>query len=285
MNHGEFVDFERKTDMKKIFWMSLCVLFAAGTVQAALDILDIEGIYIDSCKDYTDGTPDTNPWEFEIWVDIANKDSLHHIDITLPGGTTKTIYEDSGDWEYESSTDYSTLADLRADYPTGDYVFSFEKSDDTVLCTVTLNYADLSEPANPVDFTYPAYNGQTGISTNPTFEWTVGSSDANALGMWVWDTVEDKDLYEEVPVSMDTTSWSPGLMDPNHTYELEVSVINIKDGLPGPALPTMTVDSDEFEYGLLIEYCNCIEFATVPEPATIALLCIGTMSLLRKRRA
>jgi len=261
----------------------LCVLFVAGTAQAALDI---DGIYMTSCKDHLNGTadPPSNPWIFEIWADIAVQDGLDHIDVTKPGGASPftTIYD--GDWFYNSPSRYSSLTALQVDYPTGEYLFSFEDSGDAVLRTFTLAYTGLSEPLGPVDFTHPSTNGETGISTTPTFTWTVSPTAGDALAMWVWDPVADDDIYENVPASMDTLDWTPGPLLPSHEYELEVSVINVKNLWGGPAFPTMDVGGDVFKYGLWIEHINGIEFTTVPEPATICLLGLGMLALLRKRR-
>ncbi|MBA7669000.1 hypothetical protein ES703_77124 [subsurface metagenome] len=223
--------------------------------------LDIEGIYMTSCKDHQDGTPYNYPWCFEIWVDLVDPDTLHHIDVTPPaGGTLFTIYEDYG-WEYESPSDYLTLAGLRGDYPTGTYTFEFCNSSNTVLRTVNLDYSGISEPGNPVNFTYPSDNGQT-ISTNPNFTWIIDPSAGDALGMWLWDPITHEDAYWVVPVPMDTLSWQPGLLKSGHDYDLEVSVFKVKSGLPGLTLPTMEAGGDEFTYVLMMEYLNEIEFTT-----------------------
>ena len=256
------------------------IMAVASTVQA---VLDVNTIVMTSCKDFLDGDAETNPWNFEIWVELDGTGTLHHIDVTLPAGGLPdfTIYD--GHWEYDSN-DYLTLAALQDDYPTGGYLFSFEDSGDAVLRTFTLDYNGLSEPLGPVDFTYPADDGATDVPLDPTYEWTIDSGDGDALGMWVWDPVADEDKYGDVPVSMDTNSWQPGSLLSNHTYELEVSVFGVKDGEAGPSLPTKMIDGDTFAYGLLIEHINMIEFTTVPEPATIALLGLGSLLLSRHRR-
>ncbi|MFA5291586.1 MAG: hypothetical protein WC496_00975 [Phycisphaerae bacterium] len=266
--------------MKKL--MTVCavvglIMATAGTAQAALDV---DTIVMTSYKSHTDGTPDFYPWRFEVWVELDDSGSLDHIEVTKPGDLTPftTIYEVDGNWEFESSG-YLTIAALQGDYPTGEYTFDFY-SDSSSLLTFNLDNSGLTEPTNPVNFTYPAY-GATDVSLNPTFTWTIDSGAGDALGLWL---DSDNDWYENIPVSMDTTSWEPlGPLNPNCTYDLEVSVINAKD-LNGLAFPTMTVGSDEFKYGLWIEYLNGIEFTTIPEPASAAILALGMFALRRKHK-
>lgn len=271
----------------KIYVIVGLIMVVVATVSAApAENLDIEGIYISSFKGHLDGAAYSNPWYFEIWVDFIATDDLDHIDVTMPGGTEPfaTIYEDDYGWEYSSPADYSSLTVLQEDYALGNYTFEFIGSGDVLLNSVTLDYSGLSEPYAPVDFTYPSVDGQTGVDINPTLTWTVDPCDGDALGMWLWDPTIGEDVYQDVPVPMDTLSWAPGALDPNNDYFLEVSVFGVKDAQPGPALPIMTINDDTFAYGLLIEYCNEIEFTTVPEPATVALLGLGSLVLFRSKR-
>ena len=260
----------------------LGILLAAPTPAAALDI---EGIYMTSCRDYLDGTAYSDPWGFEIWMDFADTGSLHHIDVTPPAGGSApfTIYEDYGYWEYDSPSEYSTFGDLQDDYPAGTYTLNFEDSSDALLASVDLDYSGISLPGSPVDFTYPSDNGQTDIDTEPTFTWTIDPTAGYALGMWVWDEVTDEDKYWYAPATMDTLSWEPGPLDHGHEYWLEVSVFRIKDPPTEFGLPTMTVNGDTFGYAFMIEYCNEVGFTTVPEPATVALLGLGCLVLIRRR--
>ncbi len=256
------------------------MMFIACTVQAALDI---DAIVITSCKSYHNGTADSNPWLLEIWVDFVDESGLEHIDVTRPGDSTpftSIYYQEDEGWSYDSPTDYISLSALQADYATGNYTFDFIDAGDTLLNSVTLDYSGITEPLNPVNFTYPAH-GATDVPLDPTLTWTIDPNDGDALAMWL---DSDDDWYENVPASMDEDSWQPGHLKPNHTYGFELSVINAKDIQYGPALPTMTVGSDEFKYGLWIEYLNEMEFTTIPEPATICLFGLGALGLIRRKK-
>lgn len=156
----------------------------------------------------------------------------------------------------------------------------FYDSSGTLLNSVALvDSGGISQPSSPVDFTYPEYDGQTGIPTHPTFIWAVSPSAGDALWMSLLDCVVDENIYESFPASMTTLSWTPGPLQPNHEYELEVSVINVKNLQPGPELPTMTANGDTFEYCLMIEYYNDIEFTTISVPAIEAAIDIDPDTL------
>jgi hypothetical protein len=218
-----------------------------------------------SYKDHLDGTALSNPWHFEVDIHLVEAGSLDQIYMILPDGFTTYPLDNEGDnWGYGSwPTSYPTLTALQAIYPTGLYTFDFRDSSDLLIKSVQMDFSGISEPISPVDFTYPSVNGQTGISTNPTFNWTVDPGAGDGLSMSVIDDYEE--IYSDAPVPMETLSWQPGLLESQHNYWFEVSVFMIKDPQYGPGglvLPTMTVDGDIFEYGLAVDYCNEINFFT-----------------------
>ncbi|UCH70904.1 MAG: hypothetical protein JSV29_02715, partial [Candidatus Bathyarchaeota archaeon] len=245
------------------------------TTKAQAD-LDIEYISITSCIDYIDGTlQDSEPWSLDIVVKTVDSGSRHYIDVTPPNPATQfTIYEDNvdkGKWDWDSRPEDSSLANLRARYPEGDYIFEFCEIDGTILRTVVLDYSDLpSVPANPIDYTYPATYGTTGIPINPTITWTVNSSDGDTLMMALDDDLTGEDVYWAAPISITTTSLTPGPLLPGRLYVLDLSVVNVKDLESGPALPTMNVDGDELQYSLGIAYLNGMAFTTA-EPGKYSL--------------
>ena len=225
------------------------------------DDLDIERIYMSYSKDYLDGTAVTNPWFFMAMIDFADTGNLASIKMTLPDGvTTYSLDNENGTWEYRSwPTVYPTLTAVRTDFPEGIYTFDFRDNSGLLIKSIQLDYSGLAEPGGPVDFTYPSYNGQTDISTNPTFTWTVDSGAGDIL-------VVSLDDYSEIPapifVPMDTLSWQPGPLDPEQDYRLYVDILRIKDWTGGPGFPTETVDDDTFEYVLDIGCHNDITFTT-----------------------
>lgn len=230
--------------------------------------LDIDWISITSYKKHVDGTPISHPWRFETWVDLLDPGDLDHIDVTGPSVSFTMTQNGPNSWGYNSPAGYLSLPDLRTDYPEETYTLEFCNSSDVVLKTIILDYSLLPpEPLNPVNFTYPATNGTTIIDTNPTYTWILDSNDEDALMLLLQDVAADAELYYEVPVSITTTSWSPGPLLPDREYELEVSVLNVKDWEGGPAFPTATADGDEFQYSLMIEYLNTIMFTTELSPA------------------
>jgi len=238
----------------------LAILLVTPTAKAELDI---DLICITSYKSHMDGVPGISPWRFEIWVYVVDPGNLDYINVYKPGASIPfaTIYEEGPipRWgDYDSPASYSSLTNLMTDYPNGVYTFEFYDSSHVLLRTVALDYSSLSIPGNPVDFTYPSVDGQTGIPTYPTLTWTVDSGDGDALMMGLEDGVS----YRIVPASITTTSWTPGPLQPYDECHLEVSVCTVKDWAGGPAYPTDTVDGDEFQYSLMIEYLNVINFYT-----------------------
>ncbi|MHC4537859.1 MAG: hypothetical protein ACYS6K_28335, partial [Planctomycetota bacterium] len=251
---------EQKTNTVVLgLFVILGILLVTPIAKAALDIKEI---YISVHQDLLAGIPDSDPWEFDLGVYLEDPDTLHHIDVTPPvGGTPFTIYEDDGVWKHYDPTEYPTLPALQADYPPGNYTFDFRDSMNTLLRSVTLDNSGISEDGSPVNLTYPSEDGQKDISIYPTFTWTVDPGAGDALDMWL--DYDDEAIYENGPVPMGTTSWQPGPLNPELNYWLYVSVYEIKDWAGGPGWPTMIVDGDEFEYVLLMEYCNEISFTTV----------------------
>jgi len=244
-------------------------LVAPSVADAALDI---EAIFINTAEDYLNGA--APPYD-RYWMDELEVvgTGITSVTVTPPSKSPVALVFDGEDWGLEYSVQYATLAALRADYPVGDYVFSFNGGADSVTV-----WYDPTIPSGTVDLS--SIHGRTDVPwETPTFGWPAYAGTGDALGMLLNDPGLYDDLYENVPVAIGETSWTlPGDLAPSHAYELEVSVI------AGSTTTLTTVGGVEFTYYPLFENINIAEFSTVPEPATLALLGLGAVGLLARRR-
>jgi len=254
----------------------LAVMLVAGlVVPSVADALDIEEILINTAEDYLNGAaPPYDPYWMEelavVGTDIAS------VTVTPPGKPPLSLVFDGEGWELFGNNQYATLAALRADYPVGDYLFSFNGGADSV----TVSY-DPTAPSGIVDLS--SIHGRADVPwQTPTFSWPAYAGTGNALDMCLFDPVAGSDLYEPPPVDIGETSWTlPGDLAPSHAYELEVSVYAVQGGEPATL---ETVGGDDFTYYPVFENINIAEFSTVPEPATVALMGLGAVGLALRRR-
>ncbi len=226
--------------------------------------LDIEQITIMTECEYLNGLPDgSTPWDFEIEVSVSDPGTLHHIDVLKPGSTSASLamFENEPNSWSSDPPKHTSLAALRTDYPEGIYTFEFRDNGNALLKTIALNYSGLSAPTDNVDFTYPGEDGQTNISANPTFTWTVDPGAGDLLYPGVDDEVTGDGVYGGLPMPMTTQSWSPGVLSPEHEYHLDVTIRRVRDWV-GPELPTTTIAGDTFVQNLTFDYINTISFTT-----------------------
>lgn len=255
--------------MKRILITIVTASIVLVNVPALAKPLDIDRIKIVTMHGNHAGVPVSLPWDFDIGVHVFNAGKnarkLDHIHITKPGDSVPfyIMFEGKpGVWEFESSpSDFPSLEAVRALYPEGVYTFEFHSSKHKLLRTISLDYSGLSLPTSPVDFTYPSVDGQTNVSTNPTFTWNAGVG-GNALLVSVEDELTEDTAYQGAPVPTDTLSVSPGPLLPNRTYGLSVAVLSLKDWTGG-GWPTTRVKGDKFAYDLRIDNRNRILFTTV----------------------
>ena len=270
------------------------VLIASNSVGAAP--MDLTWVDIGIAYELRAGVPRSAfPWDFEIEVQAAGPSDLHHVDITKPGEVDPftTIYgtDDPGD-EYEwqfNPPQHASLADLRANYPEGVYTLHLRDSSNALLRTIEIDSSGVPLPTEAATFTYPSVDGQTGVSTNPTFTWTLDPEAGDAHSM----ALEIMPSEEEVAAAgrwFPTTvlSWSPGPLLPYQEYMLWSDVRSVKGWTP-EGWPMTTIDGDEFVALAQITFDNEIYFTTgvIPAPAVLALAALGTglVGWLRRRGA
>ncbi|MFZ2145901.1 MAG: hypothetical protein WAV28_01675 [Sedimentisphaerales bacterium] len=280
---------EQKTSILVLCTVAFLVISMAISV-AEME-LDIDWTGITSYKEFRDGIPkDPEPGEFDIWAHVVDPGTLYRIDITKPSAFSPfmSMYEATNlswldKWGPSFVIECPSLSALRAVYPEGFYTLDFRSIGGGLSKNFSFDYSSLpSEPTGSVDFIYPSMNDKSGIDINPTFTWSVSPGAGDALMMVLEDLV-----YWDVPVSISSISWTPGFMLAGREYELDISVINIKDCGAGPAFPTMTdYTGDTFSYSLMTEYLNEINFSTTPAPSALVLgsIGIGVVGWLRRRR-
>ncbi len=254
----------------------LAVTLVAGLVvpSVADAELDIEEIFINTAEDYLNGGVPLL-WD-RYWMEDLKVvgTGITSVTVTPTGKPPIALVFDGEGWKLEGTIpQYATLALLRADYPVGNYVFSFNGGDDSV----TVPY----EPTAPSGIVaLSSIHGRTDVPWEiPTLSWPAYVGTGDVLGMYLFDPVAGDDLYENAPpVGIGETSWTlPGDLAPSHAYELEVSVF------AGSPTTLLTGENDGFAYYPLFQNVNIAEFSTVPEPASLALVGAGFAALVARR--
>jgi len=268
---------KQKTNILVLCIVAFLVISLVATV-AEME-LDIDWISITSYKECRKGVPKkTEPCEFDTWAHVIYPGTLHRIDITKQGASSPfMMYEANNpgwwdEWVPSSMIEYPSLSALREVYPEGFYTLDFRDIGGGLIKSLSLYYSSLPrEPTEPVDFIYPSMNDQSGIGINPTYTWNVSPGPGDALMMVLEDLV-----CRDVPVSISSISRTPGSLLAGREYELDISVINIKDLGYGTA-PTTTTDytGDTSLHSLITEHLKEINFSTIPTPGAIVLGCIG----------
>lgn len=232
--------------------MASVILIPAGD---AFGYLDIQSISFMEGKYWWDGTLEEDP--FGLWVGVSGE-GITGVTVTTPGSTPIVLVLDywgggGADWGFDVS-DYATLGELRADFPTGYYVFSFNGGADSVTL-----YRGPVKPTGFANITYPN-DGAINVPLNPIITWDSCVGFGDALCLLLWDEVDNTGI---VTGSLDIglTNWTPpSPLAPGHLHELEIAVF---DGRSRQPYSKTTENSDDFFfYYDLFEYCNTILFAT-----------------------
>lgn len=251
------------------------VIVGAWATTAAAESIVISQVVIDNGKGYFNGVDQTD-YSYNISVTGTG---LSGVTVSGPNSTSYILTqdpEDATDWGAYSNPDFATDGALRTAFPVGDYVFNFYRDDATVE-HLTVPFDGVAPGGFATGIT-PA-NGSTGVSTTPTFSWSpVPADDGIALHMEVRYVNGNNVAESWPPLDISATSWlCPVTLDPGTAYRFFISVAQGSSG-------TGEVDSTSFPVYSVYTYNNEVRFVTTPEPATLSLLALGGLALLRRRK-
>jgi hypothetical protein len=270
-----------KKQKKNILVLCIVAFLVISLVATVAEMeLDIDWIGITSNKEYRQGVPrEPEPCEFDTWAHVIYPGTLHRIDITKPGAASPfmMMFEATnpgwwGEWYPSSIIEYPSLYALREVYQEGFYTLDLRDIGRGLLKSLSFDYSiPSSKPTGEVDFIHLSTIDQSGIGINPTSTWIVNPGACDALMM-----VSEDLAYWDVPFSISSISWTPGSLLAGREYELDISVINIKDWRAGTASTTTTDYTDDTSsHSLITEHLKDINFSTIPTPGALVLGSIG----------
>ncbi|MCK4292568.1 MAG: hypothetical protein KAY65_05185 [Planctomycetes bacterium] len=243
------------------FW-AVAVSLSLGALSATswAGNLDIYEIQIISSKYWSGGVFE----DYGIYVTVSGSNDINAVTLTPPAPANSPIvfdqrhcWEGGCIWAIEIE-EYNSLDELRNDFPTGDYTFSFNNGADSA----TLNH----NPIQPTGFaviTYPADDGATDVPLNPTITWQSCVGYGDAVAVYIWDEMRDTRHWTGF-IDIAQTSWMAGPLGAAHLHELEAVVF---DGTASLPYSRATFGGDSFIYTDLFEYENSISFTTTGTPA------------------
>jgi len=185
--------------------------------------------------------------------------NLNSVKVTSPAEVTEDLEPGPGYWVWDREEKYATLEDLRQDFPTGYYEFTFnegEASEDSA--TVFMNP---EEPMGFANIEHPL-DGATDVQLSPTFLWDSCSGYGDTLLVVVGDIVADDDLFL-AELNIDETSWTPGLLPQGSLCDFEVSVQT------GNETSGTTENGDAFNFLDVFQWSNRVTFTTESPPSDL----------------
>jgi len=195
---------------------------------------------------------------------------------TPVGGSVSLVLDpDDGGWSYGAK--YSTPSGLDA-FGHGDYTFTITYAADPADTTV-VHYGVPGGGPIPQVTQEPIVSSpvhmDVAVPTSLLLEWQACTDpSAQTIGI-EWDPQNGIGLSGEVEeLALSETQYGPIALSPNTDYDFQFTFDHVYRGTNADGI-SYVIDTDA-ELDLL--------FHTVPEPATLSLLALGGLMLLRRRR-
>ena len=231
----------------------------------ALDVEDAEMGYLEV---RLNDVPKAMPFEFEL---EASGTGLEALSVTTPAGGIGAVLGLCAldGFSCDVFVEYASLAALQNDFPPGDYVLRFTGDGGTTNSEVTVSLSPV-QPTGFLSVISPA-DGALGVSIDPTLVWSDCSAcGGSSLGADLHNLATDMHVAE-LPLTADTslTSWVPGTLTPNTSYELEVFVGNASHSVE------TTSTADAFNFTAFFANLTATTFTTEIVPLDIREVFLG----------
>lgn len=244
--------------MKVSMASALFVLLLATSARAQMDI---ESAELAASVDRVDGVLLPAPYSFDVTVTGVN---IVGVTLQTPNGATHALILVDGEWQYHKHNLASLVAMSNdSDVGFGTFVFTFFGPGGVTETASAVFDPGLSDPhSGYASISFPT-NGQTGVSSHPTFTWTCANPPCGSFA-WYLEVFPVSGIglgYDEGFLIPTSSEWTPGPLSGGTQYGLWISSGTIL----GPGIPqslSTTPGGDAFDYVPGFETVNQLEFTT-----------------------
>lgn len=263
-----------------VFGLVLLVVLLADPASADVDV---ESIRLFWAEEYDHGVQRTEDGFFcQARLTLgAGSDAVESVTMTAPSTSEYTLDPIGGGVFAVSSGPYDTLAAMQSDFDAGNYAFTWSWDSGNQSDSITVSSFDPTQPGgvvNPSESSTFDYQAPQLIA-----DWT--ESHGNVVTALLYDVPTDTlagalemrgQDYDDADGHF---TWNPGPLLPDTEYYASLGLWNEQTN----ANTSSGGDSISVNEGFA-NFNVTDSFTTTPEPATMALLGVGGLALLARRR-